>query len=653
MLARLIADAAPRKRRTPTSTHLKRDMAGMAGIESWDDDGDFQGDFQAFAAASTGTAAASMSSRLSVRSESVAGDEDWNVVIQPNDDKSTSDAIQSAKHAGIPLPTNVPTSALLGGTIKRLGKKQSKQKIEDDWDNDLEMTDQPLALKPRQPDHTAALGEEMDDFDDLEGSLGIRFAGTRRDGTRNRSSSASVISPSLGSATADSEVDDFGGLEIPEGPMDFEAMLKKRRAAEAELSDLSQPSTTPALEQPPTMNTHKKSKLASDDNEDFLDDFDLAGGEVLDIRKRTANKNLQVKNAAKPAPAAQRPATTFNFHDKPIDKPTFNRSHIPRPVSGSKQTSRLEPVFESGAPQAIRERRQPTTTSAQLLRSKRSMPVLRNQHSTPSFQKPPVPFLPAGVSNHQSQHVTAHRAMPYHLRRDSDPNNRQGAQSPPPRPGSRLANQITPDTPSRGSRQRADVAPASLAREAAAKRTLTRPAKKRNFGDGSELEIFDDLPTSTTKESKFMKQPVGRGPPKQGVRRTQSRSDFRDPAKRNSNYTAIPERIMTPAPPKTPSSPTKGFYESQNATPSYLRDTAASRIARESRLANQPRPRSEGPLQPLTTNWKAQIAARSPFGSPSAQRQKSSRRPGLISGIGSHVPKSQFILHVKANLNLI
>ncbi|KAK4505350.1 hypothetical protein PRZ48_003313 [Zasmidium cellare] len=605
-------------------------------VESWDDDGDFQGDFQAFAGGSTGTGPTSMSSRMSVRSESVAGDEDWNVVIHPNDDHSTDQAIKSAKQAGIPLPTNVPTSALLGGTIKRLGKKKSRQKIDTDWDNDLEMSDQPLKLKPRAEEPAVMSGEEMDDFDDLEGSLGIRFAGTTRDGTRNRSSSASVMSPSLGSATAESEVDEMGGLELPEGPLDFDAILKKRRAADAELSDLSQPSTTttPAIEQPATMKTHKKSKLVSDDNDDFLNDFDLGGGEVLDIRKRT-NKNVQVKSS-RPAPAAHRPATTLNFHDKPIDKPIYNRSHIPRPVSGSKQTSRLEPVLESGASQAMRERRQPTTTSAQLLRSKRSMPVLRNHSSVSSFAKPPMPFLPPG-SSHHSQHAPAHRAMPFHLRRDSDPH-RQGAQSPPPRPSSRLANQVTPDTPSRAPRQRQDVAPAALAREAASKRTLTKPARKRNFGDGSELEIFDDLPTSVTKESKFTKQPVGRGPPKQGLRRTQSRSDFRDPTKRNSAYSAVPERMMTPAPPKTPSSPTKGLYDN---TPSYLRDTAASRIARESRLANQPRPRSEGPLQPLTTNWKAQIAARSPYTSPSAQRQKS-KRPGLISGIGgTHVPKSE------------
>jgi hypothetical protein len=331
--------------------------------------------------------------------------------------------------------------------------------------------------------------------------------------------------------------------------------------------------------------------------------------------------------------APHRSATTFNFHDKPVDKPVhvFNRSHIPRPVSGSKQTTRLEPVFETGAPQAVRERRQLTTTSSQLLRSKRSMPVLRNAPSNGSFVKPPAPFVPSGGPNYSAHQ----RAMPYHMRRDSDPHSRQGAQSPPPRPHSRLSNQITPDTPSRQPRHRENMAPASLAREAASKRTLTKPAKRRNFGDGSELEIFDDLPTSTTKESKFVKQPIARGPPRQNVRRTQSRSDFRFPAR---PPTTASDRMVTPAP-QTPSSPGKGFQDMQQSTPSYLRDTAASRIARESRIGHNPRARSEGPLQPITTNWKAQVAARSPFSSPSAQRQKPSKRPGLISGIGSHIPK--------------
>lgn len=593
--------------------------------ENWDDD--FQGDI-AFGN-SVGTNQTSLSSRLSVHSESVAGDDDWNVVLASNDERSTDKAIQSAKQAGIPLPDSIPQSALLGGTIKRLGKKKSGPKVGDDWDNDLEMPDGGLQLRAKKAPEPQ--DEEFDDFDDLEGSLGTRFAGTKRSG-RGRSSSASGMSPSLGSVTAESEEDALGGLELPEGPMDFDAILKKRRAAEAELSDLSQQS--PQIEQPSTVNVHKKSKLLSNDNDDFLNDFDLGGGEILDPRKTRFNKNLKIKNAAKTPAPVQRAGTTLNFHDKPTDKPLHMRSHLPRPVSGTKQTSRLEPVFESGAPQAIHERRQPTTTSSQLLRSKRSMPAIGGQRNLPATQKPS--FIPAGVS--RPSHNAAQRAMPYHLRRDSDPN-RQGAQSPPPRPHSRLSNSFVPDTPSRGGRQqRKDMAPAALAREAAAKRTLTKPARRRNWGDGSELEIFDDLPTSQTKESKYTKEPAGRGPPRTGIRQTQSRTDLRDLTKR-----AIPDRMMTPAPPRTPASPTKGFHDTQNHTPSYLRDTAASRIARESRLGNNnPRPRSEGPLQPLSTNWKAQIAARSPHTSPSAQRQKARRiQPTLIKNMGQTMAKSE------------
>jgi hypothetical protein len=243
--------------------------------------------------------------------------------------------------------------------------------------------------------------------------------------------------------------------------------------------------------------------------------------------------------------------------------------------------------------------------------------------------------LPSSTNSH-SQPTTAHRPMPYHLRRDSDPR-RGGAHSPELRSHSRLSNSMAPDTPSRGSRQRPDVAPASLAREAATKRTVTKPARRRNYGDGNELEVFDDLPTSTAKESKFVKPPIAaRGAPKPGLRQTQSRSDIREPTKRSI---AIPDRMVTPAPPRTPASPTKGFYDS---TPSYLRDTAASR-AREHNTTNQPRPRSEGPLMPLSTNWKAQVAARSPHTSPSAQRQKTRKgQPQLIKGIGAHVPKSEW-----------
>jgi hypothetical protein len=317
------------------------------------------------------------------------------------------------------------------------------------------------------------------------------------------------------------------------------------------------------------------------------------------------------------------------------------RSSLPRPVSGSKPHSRLEPVLEHGTSSITRERRyQVASGNSALLRNKRSAPALRSQAQQPSISRPPVPLLQSGGSIMQPTLASAQRAMPYHIRRDSDPNNRRGAQSPPMRSHSRLSNAFSPDSPSRVARPRADFVPAALAREAQGKKNLTKPSRRRNFGDGTELEHFDDLRTNTEKESKFTKQPVARGPPKLGIRHAYSRSDIKDPVKRPF---IIPDRMTTPAPPRTPASPTRGFHDAQNHTPSYLRDTAASRIARESRVVNNnPRPRSEGPLLPVSTNWKAQIAARSPHTSPSTQKQKPKRpQPQLIKGMGIHIAKSK------------
>ncbi|KAL1311156.1 hypothetical protein AAFC00_001358 [Neodothiora populina] len=619
--------------------------------ENWDEDLDFQGEFFTH---SVSTIHTNFSSRLSMHSESNAADEDWNIMLAPNDDASTISAIQSAKQAGIPIPQNVPSSALLGGTIKRLGKnngqaraKVSKINVEDDWADDLQITQPgPLVLKTaklERPSSSSAaaatlssfadddFGEDFDDFTD--GSLGIRLAGTRRE-TRNRSSSASALtmSPSLGSATVESEDDDFRGLEIPEGPVDLAALLKKRQTVEASApapaaapppTSNPQPPPPPSfgpvfkLAQPTAKNNFKPAVL-SDDNDDFLNDIDIGGGEIFDPTKLTLNRNIKQKNTKTSIPAPARlPMTTLTFSDKPSAT-----TRIPRlagaTTAASKNPSRLEPVFESGATHVTRQRQQPSASTSNFLRAKRSMPVLRGPHPPPS--KPHVPFIPAGVSTSQSQHVSSKPpsyTTAYHLRQNSDPHR---SQSPPLRSYSRLSSGYVPDTPSRNAR-RADLAPSSLAREAAAKRTVTKPTRRRNFGDGTELDLFDDLPTSTVKESKFLKQPSARAAPK-SLRNIPNKLD----TNAASSKIPFPERMQTPAP-ATPRSPTRHFRDQSN-TPRYLRDTAASRIARETRLRNAPstRPRSEnGPILPLTTNWKAQIAARSPHVSPTAQRNKAKR----------------------------
>src|SRR5579862_912308 len=112
-------------------------------IECWDDDQDLQGEdvnFRptSFASISSDATAQrsrhrdSISSRFSRRSDlesSFEVDEEQQVVLPGDDEISTINAIASAISAGIPIPTNVPSSALIGGTIKRLGGKRSKKVI--------------------------------------------------------------------------------------------------------------------------------------------------------------------------------------------------------------------------------------------------------------------------------------------------------------------------------------------------------------------------------------------------------------------------------------------------------------------------------------------------------------------------------------------
>ncbi|KAF2718529.1 hypothetical protein K431DRAFT_296803 [Polychaeton citri CBS 116435] len=484
----------------------------------------------------------------------------------------------------------------------------------------------------------AAAVENWDDDLDFEGDLNASTMASSI-GTAALSSRLSVQSESVaGDDTAttnderdmfETENDELGGLDIPEGLVDFEAILKKRRAGDAELGEPSQTSPKEIHSRDVTLGAHKKSKLHSITDEDDFDlDFDMPRhGPAFDQSKRGLNKNLRFNNG-KGAPQAPQLATA-------------KRSHIPRPVSGSRPFNRLEPVLEHGTTQAAKDRRQQTATH--MLRSKRSMPALGSQPRTMPSHKPSVPaFMPSG-----NQGFTAHASIPLHLRRDSDPRSRRGAQSPEPRSHSRLSNQWQPETPSRGvgRQNRADTATGTLAREAQAKRNLTKPARRRNFGDGSELDIFDDLDTNMDKEGPYMKEPsVRSGTYKQLASRY---PPARPAPKEPQNKRTFSQRVTTPAPPQTPKSPTKGFAEQQGYTPSYLRDTAASRIARESRLnlkdassgGSTSRLRSAGPSVEKTANWKQQIAARSPANSPVTQK-KTRRAPQLIKPQEAKIPSN-------------
>ncbi|PKS09709.1 hypothetical protein jhhlp_004330 [Lomentospora prolificans] len=786
-------------------------------LENWDDD-DFMlddGDDLTFRSSTNTnnppTRRDSISSHRSLRSEfeSVHGEEERQVHIADDDEKSTLNAIAAAANIGIPIPKNVPPSALMGGTIKRLGGRKIKKIIEDDWEADLELPDTGKALTIKAQDasqfpdairqvsggsvHTSPVkssrpppaiihddrrdsnqsrssvlgaainldrfrddgddddffgdgsatikvsktrslskpislitpptpqkalkpqpqGEDdfeldlelpsdgklklstrkdipktpslgMDDLDWGEGSLGTRYGGTRRDGRSNRSSSASALSPSISSSiTAESEDETFDGLVLPPGPVNFEQRLKLRRKSRS----------PERIEEEPAVPV-KKSLEADADREDFFSGLDIGDGAVFDSKKSTFHQNIKLKDTRPESPSRPKAAVSLTFTNKPVSQLP---SRLPR-LSHDRAPSNLEPVSESGGPilprirrsqsrlghsaqssvsslptpttpsssssmppstprrtareittktSAVSLRNEPTTTNAQLLRLKRSLPAMRAPQSpakptaTSRYDRPPSrtdgrpgsamrpktpvdrirpdssssmappprrnppPFLPAGSSN-SSHHVTAKGGRVFR-RHDSE-------NSIDFRPSSRTVSRSTMRSPS-PRRQR-------LAHEKITEthyRLLSRPRHQRTFGNGSELDGFDDLPVSRDAEARYVKQPVAK----------ESKTLLRNKIYQN----VLPDRSTTSSP-VSPYSPMRSDY-----TPSFARDTAASRIARETSLAQ--RVPSSGPLAPLTTQRVAQLSARSnlnPMAPPSPQiRSKKKRsqqlKPHLIANL--------------------
>ncbi|KAK3304410.1 uncharacterized protein B0T15DRAFT_400367 [Chaetomium strumarium] len=571
---------------------------------------------------------------------------------------------------------------------------------DDDFEKDLELPeDGRLKLSARRDiPKTPTLNTILDDLDWAEGSLGTRYGGTRRDAQSTRSSSVSAFSPSIASSiTAESEDETFDGLIIPNGPLDFGERLKRRRQSRSPVRRIiDEPiQEEPAKEAPAHQKLAKEAR--EEEKDDLLAGLEIGDGEVFDSRKLTLHRNIQVKTARPASPSRPKASVALKFTNKPV-----TASRLPRPMGGHERShtqSSLEPVSESGGPiprtqsrrslgrvghsahssvtslgsvtsppppsltqtmapstprrrdlgqkaSAMTLRNEPTTTGAQLLRFKRSMPSLRAQQSpgrpppTRGYERPPsrteqstrpqatarpktpvermrssesaavlarkapVPFLPAGASVSQSHNINAKSSRTFR-RHDSE-------SSVEYRPNSRAVSRSTIRSPSpRWNRPTEKVTPDG------AWGKLSMPRRVRNFGDGHELDAFDDLPTSSHAEAKYLKQPASA--------KAQTRT--------RCYQSILPDRTVTPSP-GTP-------YSSRvDNVPSFARDTAASRIARETILAQR---NPSGVLAPLTTQRVAQLSARGAFNPPaqpsgSTARAKKLRRspqskPHLISNL--------------------
>jgi hypothetical protein len=580
---------------------------------------------------------------------------------------------------------------------------------DEDFEAGLELPadGEPLRLSARKDVPKTPISTQ-DEFDEWgEGSLGTRFGGTRRDGRSNRSSSASALSPSVASSlTVESEDEGLDGLVLPSGPLNFEDILKKRQKT---LSPEHKPEEKREEKQPEEKQRAEKqseetiSPKHAAFKDDFLSGLEIGDGDVFNSSRLTVNRNIKIKSSRSKSPSRPKAAISLTFTNKP--SPPLN-SRLPRPLGHDRLPSSLEPVSETGGPIQNRQRRaqsrlgghsaqssitsiptpatpssthsllpstprrheltqktstvglrnEPTTTNAQLLKLKRSMPIMRTSAQSPAkpvvsrYDRPPsrtegnrppvmsrpktpverdrsgaessmsharrnpMPFLPAGASQSQSHHVNIKTSRNFR-RHDSESSNHSAENFPTSRAVSRST--MRSPSPIRSRLRGAEA----LAREAAAKRQITKPRIPRHFGDGFELDGFDDLPTSQHVEQRFIKQPVGRGAPK---------SLLRNKIIQN----VAPDRTTTPTP-STPYSPAR--YEN---LPRFARDTNASRMAREQALA-QRAPSSGAPLTTLTHQWKGQVAAKTGLNIVPTQtvrvkkgRQNVQQKPHLIKPLG-------------------
>lgn len=537
---------------------------------------------------------------------------------------------------------------------------------EDDFEAGLELpSDGKLMLSDRKeivPPKTPI--NKNEDFDWGEGSLGTRFGGTRRDGRSNRSSSASAFSPSIASSmTAESEDEaQLDGIELPHGPLDLKERLKRQRLNRSPECIEEETTPTPNV---PTQDPDEDNFFSGLD----VGDGSAFGTGKFRLHNNVQVKDPRTMSPVRPKAAVSLTFTNKPVTHSRLPRPAgghHERSHTQsslEPVSESgglimsrgprRPQSRMGHMYQSSqsstssntttitpsapslpaaSPSTPRKRevgqktsttslrQEPTTTHSQLLRLKRSLPAMQapgspaRSNTVRGYERPPSrtsaeirtasaarpktptervrlslgeresaaaqarkPFLPAGTSSSQTYNINGKRTLRRH---DSD-------LSLEMRPSSRTVSRSTVRSPSPTKQRDRNLEKLS---RAGARQPLRLPKRPKHFGDGHELDAFDDLPTSAKTESEFVKQPKAVN--------SQYPTQFRNKVMQH----LLPGRTNSPAP-STPHSPAKFDH-----LPRFARDTASSRIARETNLAH--RVPSSGPLAPLTSQRVAQLSTR-------------------------------------------
>ncbi|KAG8526216.1 uncharacterized protein KY384_000209 [Bacidia gigantensis] len=535
--------------------------------------------------------------------------------------------------------------------------KREPENIEEDLEFPTDGKPLRLSIRKDEPKTPASNMTDDSDLDWAEGSLGTRFGGTRRD-LRSNPSSSITFSPSASSCLTAESDDGLEGLILPDSNFKFGEALKKRMenvpSEQLEAAFEGGAPKPPIQETAPpkedffagldigdgevfdsgklTLNRnikHKKAKQTSPTRRPattltFTNKIEPGASKIprpqFHDRPRST---LESVSESGPAPQYKRAGSRVGFHSAH----SSSSSAIPTPStpSSSHPTAPSTPSRRGLNTKTSHEalRSQNTTTSSNYLKAKRSMPAMARTQPSPARQqtsqrppsrsgqvlpsrpktpidrsgaessmstarKAPVPFLPAGTSQRQSHHVSLKTSTSRQFHRPTSSDSNENA--PINRPLSRLSQPRRPSTPTNSR-----LAPEALVKEAASKRTLTKPMRRRAFGDGNELEVFDDLPTSASSESKFLKQPVAR------VSLVSNKAIHQAPRSMSSPSPPTPSKTLSPV--------------KQDHLPRFARDTNASRLAREQRIGSVSATlhgastlttvrETNGPLSSISTNWR-------------------------------------------------
>lgn len=563
------------------------------------------------------------------------------------------------------------------------------QETDDDFNEDFELppNHQPLELSHRKDTHGAST-PTLEDFDLewSEGSIGVRVGGTARDGRSLPSSSMSVASPSVSSClTADSGDDGLDGIVIPEGPLDFNASLQRRQTAQDENTDAKESKNLHGYPDDDFFSGIEvdNEKAFSFGKPDLNPNIKHKTEQPPSPTRRSATSLTFTSTTGSPRTRIPQLTTHERTHSTHLETvsesgaPLFKfRTSQSRLGHSSQSSTSSLPVSSTGtisptpslSTRRILGTRNPRdsplageiNTAARRLKPKRSLPSIRGMASNTSVQtsqrpavdrpirlptarpKTPVdrvindgrslgrrnqaPFMPAGVSESQSHHASV---KGYRSSRRTNSDSSGGLLSPP-----NTFSRLTRSTQNEPLRNGLGEAGNSSSGHYA-KRTITRPTKRRNFGDGSELESFDDLSTSALTENKFIKTPTGRGAPRTVRNKlSQGRVGPNDESPPQPSISPSTSRLRSP-------------------TPRFAQDTNASRNAREQRIASlalsskarelSSKARETNSLSSLNSNWKPQPISRIPPASAPIRSRKSkshskpATKPHLIKPMGSGV----------------